>query len=72
MSNICFEAKTNIQDLEGEYQIVVAIENGEYLDYVEIPNRSYRKTPSIKLDNKSFEVLTSPIRYRLYLNITGE
>ena len=71
MDYICF--KTNDIDLsninDGMYMLIMKIENGEYVDYVEVSNLAKVNLPSISKDNKKYRFFTSNIRDRVMLEV---
>lgn len=70
MDNICFEAKANIKDLnKGYYQLLIKIENGNYVDYLEMTTISMLDVPEININNKTFRFFVSKIRDRIMLEV---
>ena len=71
MDYICF--KTNDIDLsdinDGMYMLIMKIENGDYVDYVEVSNLAKVDLPSISKDNKKYRFFTSNIRDRVMLEV---
>ena len=71
MDYICFEASANIKNLkEGFYQMIIKIENGNYLDYLEMSNVSQTNVPSADINNMTYRFFTSRIRDRLMLEVS--
>lgn len=70
MDYICFETKTNIKDFKaGNYQMIIKIDNGNYLDYLETTNISHSTLPTNVVNNKNFRFFTSTIRDRIMLEV---
>lgn len=71
MTNICFEASSNLANLNsGYYQMILKIQNGDYIDFVEMTNPANSKVPSsVTVNNKTYRFFTSTIRNRLMLEV---
>ena len=67
---ISFKANSNLSDLKkGTYAIVMKLENGEFVDYVELNNLSGLELPEINVDGINYRFFTSNIRNRLMLEV---
>lgn len=65
LDNICFKASGSINDLNGNYTLLVKISNGEYTDIVEIANRANEQLPSYTNEIGTYNFYTSSIRSRI-------
>ena len=70
LDNICFSASTTVDDLDGDYQLLVKIRNGEYVDICEFSNRANDVFGSIELESGTYNFYTSSVRYRVMLKAT--
>lgn len=73
--NVSFIASTknldkNLFDLEGEYQLILRIKNGNYIDICEFNNRGQKIFNSPTDGNVNVSLNTSNVRKRLVLNVT--
>ena len=69
MDNICYTAKVDLSDLEGDYHLYLKIMNGEYVDLAEL-NNAYEYEHNIYSTEKlKTSFLTEAIRYRLVFNV---
>lgn len=67
---ISFKANSNLSDLKkGTYAIVMKLENGEFVDYVELNNLSGLDLPEVNVDGTNYRFFTSTIRDRLMLEV---
>ena len=67
-----FNKTLDIDDLDlnaGTYDLLLKIENDEYIDFVEFTNRSNRQGFDITYNGKNYKLITSPIRYHLILEV---
>ncbi|MBR2577950.1 MAG: glucosaminidase domain-containing protein [Erysipelotrichaceae bacterium] len=70
MDYICFEALADITGLsEGNYQMIMKIENGEYMDFLELTNIAHSSVPEREIDGTDYRFYTSNIRERLMLEV---
>lgn len=71
MKYICFEASKNLSGLEkGYYEMILKVENGSYIDFVEMTNPGGSTVPSSVTSNgKTYRFFTSSIRDRLMLEV---
>ncbi|MDO4500221.1 MAG: glucosaminidase domain-containing protein [Erysipelotrichaceae bacterium] len=70
MDYICFEGETDLSDLSaGTYKMLLKIENGSYIDFIEMTNRSFASTPSKTVGDTTYSILTNSIRNRLQLEV---
>lgn len=70
MSYICYEAVANLDELEGDYALVLEISNGEYKDIVTLTNRFNDPHPT--LSNENVEITYSVNknnRYEIIMNV---
>ena len=67
---ISFKANGNLSDLnKGTYVLIMKLENGDYVDYVELNNLSGLDLPEINVDGTNYRFFTSNIRDRLMLEV---
>ena len=67
---ISFKANGNLGDLgKGTYLLVMKIENGEFVDYVELNNLSGLDLPEKNINGTNYRFFTSTIRDRLMLEV---
>lgn len=74
IDNICFEGKANLKELinehftleEGYYEMILKIENGNNVDYVELNTLS-----SINKTSGNFRIFRSNVRNRIMLEVIG-
>ncbi|MCI6878310.1 MAG: glucosaminidase domain-containing protein [Solobacterium sp.] len=67
---ISFKANSNLSDLKkGIYAIVMKLENGEFVDYIELNNLSGLELPEINFNGINYRFFTSNIRNRLMLEV---
>ena len=69
MDHICYSAKADLNDLNGDYRIVMAIRNGDYYDLFEIDNRFNTQYEVYENDNTYVSFFTDSVRYRLMMNV---
>lgn len=74
LTNICFEADGNIEDLEnGEYKMIIEIDKVDgtktYIDYVEMTNMGDVALPSVSNASGIFEAVKSAVRERMILKV---
>ncbi|MBR0461476.1 MAG: glucosaminidase domain-containing protein [Erysipelotrichaceae bacterium] len=70
MDYICFEGSVNIKGLEaGDYQMIIKIQNGEYVDFLEMSNISHSAVPEREINGTNYRFFTSGIRERLMLEV---
>lgn len=60
MDNICFTAKVNISSLEGTYKMLLKIQNGEYVDYINM-STSNMDFESLVHNEKTYEIIKNNI-----------
>ena len=67
---ISFKANGNLSDLnKGTYVLIMKLENGDYVDYVELNNLSGLDLPEVNVDGTNYRFFTSNIRDRLMLEV---
>lgn len=67
---ISFKANGNLSDLnKGTYVLIMKLENGDYVDYVELNNLSGLDLPEVNVDGTNYRFFTSTIRDRLMLEV---
>lgn len=67
---ISFKANGNLSDLnKGTYVLIMKLENGDYVDYVELNNLSGLDLPEVNVDGTNYRFFTSNIRDRLMLGV---
>lgn len=67
---ISFKASGNLADLKkGTYLLIMKLENGDYVDYVELNNLSGLNLPELKVNGINYRFFTSNIRDRLMLEV---
>lgn len=67
---ISFKANGNLNDLnKGTYVLIMKLENGDYVDYVELNNLSGLDLPEVNVDGTNYRFFTSNIRDRLMLEV---
>ena len=67
---ICFKANASLANLsKGTYMLVMKLQNGEYVDYVELSNISGLNLPSVENDGTTYRFFTSGTRSRLMLEV---
>lgn len=67
---ISFKANDNLSDLnKGTYVLIMKLENGDYVDYVELNNLSGLDLPEVNVDGTNYRFFTSNIRDRLMLEV---
>lgn len=77
LSHISFTASTkqmekNLFDLQGEYSLILKIKNAEFVDFVELTNKSTKTFADVSNDTKVISLTTSNIRKRLVLTVDNE
>ena len=71
MDYICFEGSANLRSLNaGNYQMIIKIQNGTNIDYLEMTNISHSDTPTRSISNENYRFYTSNIRDRLMLEVS--
>ncbi len=67
---ISYKINGNISSLkEGTYMLIMKIENGEYVDYVEVNNINMVSEPTVKYNGLTYRFFTSNTRDRLMLEV---
>lgn len=67
---ISFKANGNLSDLKKcTYVLIMKLENGDYVDYVELNNLSGLDLPEVNVDGTNYRFFTSNIRDRLMLEV---
>lgn len=67
---ISFKANGNLSDLnKGTYVLIMKLENGDYVDYVELNNLSGLDLPEVNVGGTNYRFFTSNIRDRLMLEV---
>lgn len=69
MDNICYTAKADLKDLNGEYRLILKVNNGEYHDLAEITNAYGFEHSTYSSDLLKTSFFTDSIRYRLLLHV---
>ena len=69
LDNICFKAEGDISELEGNYELLIKLINGEYLDICEFTNLMNEDLVSVENEIGSFNLYTSNIRNRIMLEV---
>lgn len=74
-SNVSFHATTNgldkkLVDLDGDYSVILRIQNGEYIDILEMTNRANAEFNGFVTDEKEVSIYTSNIRKRIMVSVT--
>lgn len=72
MDHICYSAKADINDLKGDYRIMMAIQNGDYYDLFEIDNRFNTQYEEYENNSTKVSFFTDSVRYRLMMNVMKE
>ena len=67
---ISYKINGNISDLkEGTYMLIMKLENGDYVDYVEVNNINSVSLPSITYNGLTYRFFTSNTRSKLMLEV---
>lgn len=70
LDNICFEADGKLSELKpGTYRMILKIQNGNYIDFIEMTNRANAKTPVVSIEGRTYTIKTSKVRNRLELEV---
>ena len=69
MDHICYSARADLNDLNGNYRIVIGIQNGEYYDLFEIDNRFNMQYEGYENSDTKVSFFTDSVRYRLMMDV---
>ena len=69
LDNICFKAEGDIKDLDGNYEILIKLVNGEFLDICEFTNLMNEEFNDVENEFGEFDLYTSDIRNRIMLEV---
>lgn len=70
MDNICYTAKVGLDDLNGDYRLMLEVKNGEYRDLIELNNRYNTKYTLLEKEGLKTEFRIEAVRYRMIMNIS--
>ncbi|MBP1529080.1 MAG: hypothetical protein ILA55_01135, partial [Erysipelotrichaceae bacterium] len=70
MDNICYTAKVSLNDLQGQYKLIMKINNGEYSDVAEITNAYEYNHNTYESEHLKTSFLNDAIRYRLLMDVS--
>ncbi|MBQ6334890.1 MAG: glucosaminidase domain-containing protein [Erysipelotrichaceae bacterium] len=69
MDKICYSAKADLSELQGDYKIILEINNGEYKDIAEVTNEYEHQYQSYESDAIKTSFKTDKVRYRMILSV---
>ena len=69
MDRICYTAKVGLNELNGDYRLLLKISNGDYRDITELTNAYGYEHKTYASDSLKTSFLTNAIRYRLMLHV---
>ena len=70
MDNICYTAKVSLNDLQGQYKLILKVNNGEYSDVAEITNAYEYNHNTYESEHLKTSFLNDAIRYRLLMDVS--